>query len=708
MSIKKDILWRFGIVYVFMLLIGIAIVARIVYLQFIEVGELTKKAQQLSVKNMEITPNRGNILSCDGRLLATSVPYYEIRVDMSPTVIPAEIFKKNIDSLALRLSEIFKDKSKSAYKAELIKARKENNRYYLLKRRIDFEQLREIKNCPIFRLGKNKGGLIINQTGVRVMPHGDLAARTIGYINKSEASALVGIEGSFDKELSGEKGIAMMQRIPGGVWMPMNDENELEPKDGYDVITTIDLNIQDVAQEALRRQLELHNAQHGVAILMEVQTGEIKAIANLGKDEYGNYREIFNYAIGESTEPGSTIKLASYMAALEDGYIDLNDTIDTGNGKWKIFDKEITDSHKGGFGKISVQKAFEYSSNVAISKIIMKYYKGKEEQFVKHFIDFGLNKKLNLQISGEAEPLVKYPGTKYWSGITMAMMSFGYEIKLTPLQILTFYNAVANNGRMVKPLFIKEIQQNGRTVKRFEHEVINPSICSMATIRKVRKMLEGVVKNGTAKNLNDSILEIAGKTGTAQIAIKNRGYRKENVISYQASFVGYFPASSPKYSCIIVVNAPSNDVYYANLVAGPIFKEIAQKVYATSFELHNRTLAGKNHLKTTPPSIKDGNVDELQEILNELGISYLKPNDHVQWVNAHEEKSDIILSKRSVIDNLVPDVVGMGAKDAIFLAEKSGLRPIVVGYGKVVKQSLQPGVKAEKGEAFVLFLQVNN
>ncbi len=707
MSIKKDILFRFGVVYVSMLLVAIAIIARIVYLQFFEVAELSKKAQQLSIKNMEIMPNRGNILACDGRLLATSVPYYEIRVDLTEGVVPSGLFFDKIDSLALRLSQIFKDKSKNAYKSELIRARKERNRYYLLKRKVDFEELRQLRNCPIFRLGRNKGGLIVIQTGVRFMPHGDLAARTIGYLTKNEDGPMVGIEGYFDKELAGRKGIMVMQRVPGGIWMPINDENEVEPKDGYDIVTTIDLNIQDVAQEALRRQLEQHDAHHGVAILMEVQTGEVKAIANLGRDEQGRYREIYNYAIGERTEPGSTIKLASYMAALEDGYIDITDTVDAGRGKWKVYDKEITDSHEEGYGKITIQKAFEVSSNVAVSKIIMKYYKGHETQFVKRFYDFGLNRRLNLQLNGEAEPFIKYPGTKYWSGITMAMMSFGYEIKLTPIQILTFYNAVANNGRMVKPLFVKEIRFNGRTVKTFEHEVIIPSICSMSTIRKARKLLEGVVENGTAKNLKDSVLKIAGKTGTAQIALQNKGYQKGSSVFYQASFVGYFPADQPKYSCIVVVNAPSKDVYYGNLVAGPIFREIAQKVYATSFELHNDLIKGKRKSKTDVPETKNGYYNDLITALTELGISYSDNlNDDCLWAKTIEKNEDkeILLAKHTIIDNLVPDVVGMGAKDAAYLIEKAGMRPVIVGFGKVIRQSVNPGLRAEKGKPVVLTL----
>ena len=705
MSIKKDITWRVGFVYICMVLFGISIIARILYLQFVEVGELTKKARKLSLKDMEIIPNRGNILACDGRLLVTSVPYYEIRVDMSKGLIADDIFYSKVDSLALRLSQIFNDKPKSLYLKELLHARKTNNRYFLLKRKADFEQLKKLRNCPIFRLGKNKGGLIVIQNSVRFMPHGNLAARTIGYLSKGEQGTIVGIEGSFDKILSGIKGIKLMQRVPGGIWMPVNDENEIEPKDGYDVVTTIDLNIQDVAQEALRKQLELHRAHHGVAVLMEVQTGEIKAIVNLERDDDGNYREIYNYAIGESTEPGSTIKLASLMAAIEDGYIDLNDTIDTGNGKWKLYDKEIVDSHEGGFGKITVQQVFELSSNVGVSKLIMKYYKGHEEQYVKRLYSFGLNKKLDLQIKGEGDPVVIYPGSKYWSGISLAQMSYGYEIRLTPLQLLTFYNAVANNGKMVKPLFVKEIRYNGRTVKKFDQEVLIPSICSMSTIRKVRKMMEGVVERGTATNLKDSVLKIAGKTGTAQIANKNQGYRQRERLSYQASFVGYFPADEPKYSCIVVVNAPSNDVYYGNLVAGPVFREIAQKVYATSFDLHDEIIKGSRKLKVDPPSIKTSYYKDIETSLDNLGISFsFDKNKTKDWVVPVKADNEILLTNRKVIENLVPDVTGMGAKDAVYLIEKHGYRAILIGFGKVEKQSIMPGVKAEKGTSIVLTL----
>lgn len=694
--------------YVCMLLFGIAIIARIIFLQFVEVGTLAKKALQLSVKDIEIMPNRGDILACDGRLLATSVPYYEIRVDVSKNTIPRDVFLDNIDSLAYRLSRIFLDKPKGAYKRELQLARAENNRYYLLKRKADYSQLKQLRTAPLFRLGKNKGGLIVVQNGVRFLPHGELAARTVGYLSKSEEGSVVGIEGSYDSELKGIKGIKLMQRVPGNIWMPINDENEVEPKDGTDVVTTIDLNIQDVAQEVLRHQLSSHEAHHGTAILMEVQSGEIKAIANLERDEDGHYREIFNYAVAESTEPGSTFKLASYMAALEDGYISLEDTVDTGKGKWKLYDKEIRDSHEGGYGKISVLQAFELSSNTAVAKIIMKHYKGKEEQFIKRLYSFGLNKKAGLQILGEGEPDIKYPGSKYWSGISMAMMSHGYEVRLTPLQVLTFYNAVANNGKMVKPKFVNELRYHGKTIRSFETEVLVPSIASTSTLRKVRKMLEGVVEHGTAMNLRDSSLKIAGKTGTAQIAKKNQGYRQNARMSYQASFVGYFPADNPKYSCIVVVNAPGKDVYTGNLVAGPVFREIAQKVNASSFELHDEIISGRGSLKADPPSARSGSWEELENSLNELGIPIEeKFDDESEWVSTSKTEEEVEVSNRKVIQNLVPNVIGMGAKDAMYLLENAGLRVVINGCGKVTRQSQSSGQRITKGSTVVLNLSMN-
>ncbi len=614
-----------------------------------------------------------------------------------------KIFSSCIDSLALNLSQLFPEKSKSCFKNEIIKARAANNRYYIVKRKANFQQLKKLRTFPIFRLGQNKGGLIVSQDNVRFLPYGNLASRTIGYLSKDENANMVGIEGSFDKELRGVKGVKLMQRLTGNIWMPMNDENEVEPKDGYDVVTTIDLNIQDVAEEALRRQLTKHEAHHGVAILMEVTTGEIKAISNLERDSSGEYHENYNYGIAESTEPGSTFKLASLMAAMEDGYISPDDTIDTGNGSIQYYDKVIHDSYEKGYGKISIQQIFEVSSNVGVAKAIVKSYKGREEQFVKRLYSFGLNRKLDLGIKGEGSPFIKYPGDKLWSGISLPMMAHGYEVRLTPLQILAFYNAVANNGKLIRPRFVKSFCLHGTTIKTFNPDVIIPSICSMSTIRKARKMLEGVVENGTALNLRDSVLQIAGKTGTAQIANQKFGYRNNTKISYQASFVGYFPANKPKYSCIVVVNVPSKDVYYGNIVAGPVFKEIAQKVYATSYEMHDEILKGSKHLNAEAPFAKNGSWQDTENSIDELGIKALEKSEKISnWVTTSKNNDKINIYNRKVIDNMVPDVTGMGAKDAVFLLEKAGLHVLVLGYGKVKEQSISPGNKVEKGNTIII------
>jgi len=708
MSLKKDITWRVGLVYVIMLLGAMAIVARIVFLQFVQGAKWIEKEKNISLKDIRIEPNRGDILDCKGRILATSIPFYEIRMDVSHATISEDLFREKIDSLAFCLSRLFKDKPKSTYKKELWDARIKDKRYFLIKSKVNYNDLKQIKTFPIIKLGKNKGGLIVSQDNMRIQPHLTLASRTIGYISKSESGSLVGLEGAFNDDLTGVTGIKIMQKIAGNIWMPVNDENEVEPKDGCDIVSTIDISLQDVAENALRRQLLKHNAHHGTAIVMEVKTGEIKAITNLEQDSNGCCRELYNYAIGESTEPGSTFKLPSLMAAMEDGYITLNDTVDTGHGSICFYDKTIYDSDKKGYGIISLQHVFEVSSNVGVSKVITKYYTGREKKFIDRLYNFGLNKKLNLEIKGEGSPDIKYPGDKLWSGISLPMMSHGYEVKMTPLQILTFYNAVANEGKMVKPRFVKEIRFYGNIVKKEEIEVLNPSICSSATLKMAKRMLEGVVENGTAKNLKNNRYKIAGKTGTAQIAKQGTGYRTEAKISYQASFCGYFPADNPKYSCIVVVNAPSNGVYYGNLVAGPVFKEIADKVYATTIGIDDSTLEGRRKLKASTPAVKNGHYEKLKEALDDLGIPFVFQGKKTsEWVISSRDSLTEKLTPKKIIENLVPDVTGMGIQDALYIIENAGLRATVKGYGKVISQSVVAGTKVTKGECVYLKMSSN-
>lgn len=489
-----------------------------------------------------------------------------------------------------------------------------------------------------------------------------------------------------------------MQKISGNAWKPLDDGNEVEPVDGLTLITTLDINIQDVAENALMKQLSEHDAEHGCAILMEVETGEVKAIANLTKTTDGRYIEDYNYAIGESVEPGSTFKLASLIVALEDGMIDLDDSIETGNGVVRYYDLTMKDTKS--HGTISVQEAFEMSSNVGISKIIVKNYKSQPEKFVDRLYGMNLHEKLNIEIKGEEKPLIKYPGDPMWSGVTLPQMSIGYEVKLTPLQILSFYNAIANNGKMVRPKFAKYLRYHGDTIKEFQTEVINPSICSSQTLEKVHIMLEGVVERGTARNIKNTQYKIAGKTGTAQIAQGKSGYGQKKV--YLASFVGYFPAEKPKYSCIVVVNSPSNDVYYGNLVAGPVFKEIADKVYSTNLKLHEPMKIPA--MIADPPLCKNTLKEDLVTVLNTLNINGIKDNCKESWVKTFLQDSTIYLTDNRVSTNTVPSVKGMCLKDALFILENKGLIVKVSGRGKVVKQSPPEGTYYRKGNEILIEL----
>lgn len=702
MSVKQVIVARLIGIYLGALLFALMIIARILHLQFVKGDELRQKAQELTMKYESSEPNRGDIYSNDGkRLLSTSVPFYEIRMDLLSNALEKQEFNKGIDSLAYYLAKLFRDKSTSQYKMELVTARNRGERYHLINRQVSHRQLHEMKKFPIFRLGRYKGGFIVIQKNRRIQPHQMLAARTIGYLNEGETGTVVGIEGAYDPYLRGITGVRLMQKTAGNIWIPVSDKNEVEPKDGYDVISTIDIDLQDVAENALLDQMKIHNAHHGCAILMEVNTGEVKAIVNLQRDGQGNWGETYNYAIAESTEPGSTFKLISLIAALEDGYIELDDTVDTGQGSVQYYDKVVRDTKEGGYGKISVQNAFEVSSNVGISKIIYTHYKGREEEFVDRLYRMHLNEPLGIDIKGEGIPHIQYPGDEYWSGISLPMMSHGYEVRLTPLQILTFYNAIANNGTMVKPKFIKRITSYGRIIKTIPTEVIDPSICSRETLKKAKIMLEGVVERGTATNLKNETYKIAGKTGTAQIANEKYGYKVNSQVSYQASFVGYFPADNPKYSCIVVVNSPSSVVYYGNIVAGPVFREISNKVYATSLDMHEAVNHNKDWLAEIPYS-KNGNKDELNIALEYLDIPSTPGVIESDWVATIRKEDHIDVNDLRFIGGLVPNVKEMGLKDALYLLESKGLIVEVRGKGKVLEQTLQPGSVIRKGDRIIL------
>jgi cell division protein FtsI (penicillin-binding protein 3) len=701
MAAREEIVWRGALVYFAIGLLAVILLVRILILQYVQRGKWADMSEKYVFKTAEVQANRGDILTSDERLLASSVPYYTIYMDTRSSGMSSDTWSSGINGLSAGLAQLFPNKSASGWKSAISEARRKGDRYFLIERKVDYETLKKVKGLPIFREGQYKGGMVAQAEDRRIRPGGELAYRTIGYLNLGSEGNEVGVEGAFDKDLAGKNGVAIKQRLTGGDWITVEGPNSVESRDGNDVITTLDLDLQDVATTALMNQLKKNDADHGCAVLMEVSTGNVKAIVNLGLQNDGEYHETYNYAIGESTEPGSTFKLPSLMAAIEDGVIDTSDIVDTGNGSVKYYDRTVTDTKQHGI--ITVKQVFEESSNVGTSKLIYEHYKDRPKDYVNRLYAMRLNKPLGLQIKGEGEPLIRYPGDKLWSGVSLPMMSYGYEVQLTPLQVLAFYNAVANDGKMMRPLFVTAVMRNGRIIKSYDPEVIINSIASRPTIRKAKKMMEGVVERGTATNLRNSNYKIAGKTGTAQIAKNKYGYKTNAKISYQASFVGYFPAESPLYSCIVVVNSPSNGVYFGNVVAGTVFKEISDKVYATRF-FRDFKPEKKDEIKPSAPDAGNGYRADINEVLKNLDVRYRRTSDD-DWVATRESGDTVSLAGIKIQEGLVPDVRGMSLRDAIFLLENTGLRIKVNGKGKVLRQSPEHGVRYNEGT--IVSLEMN-
>jgi cell division protein FtsI (penicillin-binding protein 3) len=701
MDKKKDILWRMYILYLLVVLMGIAVVWKIFKIQFIEGDKWKAKAELMSQDTFLVKPTRGNILARDTSYMAISVPVYDLRMDTKAEKITTDTWNKNIDSLSICLANLFKDKSSGEYKAYLTKGKNEKNQYLLVKRNVTRREVELVRKFPIFRLGRYKGGLIEEEKYKRVKPYGSLAARTIGK-EATETTPGLGIEQAYDEYLRGEEGLRLMEKLAGGMWRPVDHENSIEPIDGLDVVTTIAPQLQDVATSELERQLKMHGASHGCVIVMEVATGDIAAIANLKKDEDGNYYESFNYAVGEATDVGSTFKLATAMALLDDGYMTPSTQLSTGDGSITFAGHTIHDSHKN--GTISLQQGFEQSSNVFFIKSALQHYSKNPQQFVDHLYKLHLHEKLNTGLPGEATPLIRNPKDSLWSGLSLGEMSIGYEMMLTPLQIITMYNAVANNGKMVKPRFVKEIRNRNTVVKSFETVVLEEAVCKPSTVNDLKKMMEGVVIRGTAKNLNGSVYQIAGKTGTAQIANNGSGYGAAGSRLYRASFCGYFPADNPKYTCIVVVNAPSEGVYYGNVVAGPIFKAVSDKIYASSFDINQAFYKTEMaQTKKQIPPIKSGYTKDIQTILNKMNITS-HTNGTSSFSKTAKAQNAMNLLDIPMNKTQVPDVKGMGARDAIYILEQMGLDVILVGKGAVKEQSVAPGTSIKNFDTITLIL----
>ena len=602
----KQIMYRSYLLVFSLFIFSILLIGKLIHLQFSQGEKYRELASNRTLKNDILQPSMGNIYADDGSIMATSVARYEIRWDAA---VPSKtIYQSNKNDLAKGLATII-DGDEDFILRNLDKAVSNQSRYLLIAKGLSYSEQKRIKKLPIFRLSSNKGGVIIEQKIFREHPLGKIAERTIGYeIQDKEGKFIrVGLEGAFGQYLKGEEGRRLKQKIAGGQWKPINDNNEKEPTEGFDIHTTINVNIQDIAHTALLEQLEKFEADHGCVVIIETSTGKVKAIANLGRTEVGTYYEKLNYALGEAHEPGSTFKLVSMIAALEDKIIDENTPIKTGNGELTFYGKyKVRDSKKGGYGTIPAGKVFEVSSNTGIVKIIHDNYKNNPKKFVDRLYNMGINKPLGLPIRGEGKPKIPYPNDSDWDGLDLPWMAYGYGVAMTPLQTLTFYNAIANNGEMVKPRFIEKIGVIGESPQQiFGKEILNPSICSQSTIEKVKNMMFNVVDKewGTAHKIKDKDFTIAGKTGTCQVDYNRTG--KE--VQYISSFVGYFPAKQPEYSCIVVIHRPNKLLgYYGSTVAAPVFKKIAKKIYtATPKKVH----VDLDQLKSLSPEITENNSE---------------------------------------------------------------------------------------------------
>ena len=662
----KNISYRIYLVAFFLFIMAVAIAVKLTNIQWVEGDYYRKLAKERTVKNFVLPANKGNIYSADGSLLATSIPNYEIRFD---AVAPkTEVFEKNIKQLADSLGKLL-NKSSDTFERELRRARVNKSRYFLVARDLSYTEYIAIKSFPLFNLGAYKGGIIVEQETVREHPIGKIAERTIGYIGRDVNGHInpVGVEGAYSNYLNGKDGRILKQKIAKGQWKPISDVNQVEPQDGYDVISTIDVFIQDIAHHALLKQLEEYQADHGCVVVMETKTGYVKAISNLGRNEKtGMYSERLNYAVRESHEPGSTFKLVDLMALLDDKLVDTSAVFDSKGGEIKYFGKSVRDSHKGGYGKISLARGFEVSSNTVMVQAVYNNYKSNPTQFVNHINSYGLNRKLGIGFNGEGAPYIPQPSDRSWSKLSLPWMAYGYGVSVTPLQTLAYYNAVANNGEMVKPLFVSEIKEWNKTIKKYDKVVLNPRICSQETIHKLKAILENVVKRGTGSKLYSKDFSMAGKTGTAQVNYAKAGGAEKY---YASSFVGYFPADHPKYSCIVVVHKPNttNNNYYGADVAGPVFKRIAQKIFTDS---------------PTTNEIKNLNR-KIQKQESNYNSYYAKAQKKIKSI---------------------PNVRGMAGMDAVALLENLGLKVKAIGIGKVKKQSLQAGENINKNATIILEL----
>ncbi|SNC66856.1 cell division protein FtsI (penicillin-binding protein 3) [Hymenobacter gelipurpurascens] len=702
-NVKKSIVTRIRLAFLGVCLFSCAIIWKVSHIQFTEGARWKALEQERRIVYQPVFATRGNIFASDGRsIMATSLPFY--RVAWDPSVVNQAVFNEKADSLALLLSKFFGDRSKLEYLRRLKNAKnpKSHVRYIRLNsRQINFQEKKELAQWPIFREGKNKGGVIFEKVDKRFRPFGGLAQRTIGFVNEDKNGA--GLEFTFNRHLAGKDGEALFERLPGGN-KPIYDGTEVKPQPGYDIKTTLDINLQDVAENALYKALVDNDAQYGTVILMEVKTGELKAVANLGKSADGVYREDYNYAIADQgrTEPGSTFKLASLMAVLEENPdLTLEDSVNTGNtGAMRIGGAVKTDTHANGW--ITIKQVFEKSSNIGVAVLVDRQFSKNPDKYTDYLKRFGLDKPLGFQMAGEARPYVKDPHDRSWSRTSLTTMCIGYELKLAPLQTLAFYNAVANGGVKVQPMIVKEVKQADKVLERYEPVVLNPKICSDETLEKVKAMMEGVVSEGTARGIRSNDYGIAGKTGTAW-KFKNGAYTR----MYSTSFCGYFPAEDPKYSCIVVVDSPKRRGWSGAEVAAPVFREVADKAMARDAASLRPLLARAPSSKSRVPFVQVGMQEELAMVFGQLGVGHEGATSADDWVRTSSDSNSQKLSLRpmAVRPGRVPNVAGMTLRDALFLLENRGLRVRTLGTGRVKTQSVAAGSAVRRGTMVILQME---
>lgn len=703
MAFKKTILLRTRLAFLATLLFAMAIVLKLVHIQFLQGARWRKAAKTIGLECRSISATRGNICAEDGSLLATSLPFYRVALD--PCIAAEDTFRQHIPALSQHLAKFYQDKSAEAYQQLIQAARQAQRRYIILnKKRVDYATMKVMRQWPLFCQGRWHGGVIFEKVEQRFKPFRSLAARTIGFVNENEYGA--GLEYSFHPALKGTQGKALYQRTVGGNWKMIYNSTAHQPVHGYDIVTTLDINLQDVAHSSLLQALQASQAAYGCAVVMEVQTGEIKALANLTRMKDGRYRERYNYAVGNqgTTEPGSTFKLASMLALFEETKVALTDTVDTGDGQVKFYDRIMKDVQRGGFGIITVQEAFEKSSNTGISQLIYNAFCDCPQQFTDRIKRLGLHVPIGFQLAGEGKPLIKTPKSPDWSGTTLPWMSIGYALKITPLQTLMLYNAVANNGKMVQPILVKEIRQANKTLKTFHSKVLNPKICSKATLQKLQTMLAGVVERGTARRFRHSYYKIAGKSGTANKLVNGR-YTNDTYIS----FAGYFPATAPRYSCIVVIDTPKQYAWHFGGSVAQVVKNIADKIAAKDLSALPLDVAPGNTPQVgTFPLIKAGKRDELWQLCDAMGIPHHPQDDTTApWIRSVVVDNTLQWqSNGPATFQQVPHVRGMTLRDALFLLENCGLQVIVQGNKakRVRTQSIRPGTKAVRGNTIVIAL----